>query len=55
MDISLKSIKDSLLQTPAMEAVSEKAILARHVSKVNYLTSFMMYLFLVVDITYSIQ
>ena len=32
MNLSLKSLKDSLMQTPAAEAISEKAILATHVS-----------------------
>ena len=32
MHLSLKGLKDSLMQTPAAEAISEKAILATHVS-----------------------
>ena len=32
MNLSLKSLKDSLMQTQAAEAISEKAILATHVS-----------------------
>ena len=32
MNISLKSLKDSLMQSTAVDAISEKAILASHVS-----------------------
>ena len=39
MAISLKSIKDSLMQTQAVEVISEKAILATHVSTVRFESS----------------
>ena len=36
MNLSLKSLKDSLMQTSAAEAISEKAILASHVSYIIF-------------------
>ena len=36
MNLSLKSLKDSLMQTSAAEAISEKAIIASHVSCITF-------------------
>ena len=47
MNLSLKSLKDSLMQTSAAEAISEKAILASHVSYIILYIYIYIYIYLI--------